>query len=100
MNDLAMRRATGLHCDMAERNKRAGQQLARLRLQRGLTMQQVFDLSRRVAVLRRRTACLIQPSRLSEIERKGVTPTIYKMYAISIIYEYPLQKLLALYGIS
>ena len=85
---------------MADRNKRAGQRLAKMRLRRGLTLYEVFELSRGVAARRRRTAFLIQPSRLSEIESKGVTPTIYKLYSISVIYGRPMRELLSLYGIS
>lgn len=85
---------------MADRNKRAGQRLAKMRLRRGLTLYEVFELSRAVAARRRRTAFLIQPSRLSEIESKGVTPTIYKLYSISVIYRRPMRELLSLYGIS
>jgi len=84
---------------MADRNKNAGRRLAKMRLRRGLTLYQVFEMSREVATRRRRTAFMIQPSRLSEIESKGVTPTIYKLYSISVIYRCPLHRLLALYGI-
>jgi transcriptional regulator with XRE-family HTH domain len=84
---------------MADRNKRAGQRLARMRLRRGLTLYQVFELSRRVAARRGKSAFRIQPSRLSEIESKGVIPTIYRLYSISVIYKCPLHKLLALYGV-
>jgi transcriptional regulator with XRE-family HTH domain len=85
---------------MADRNKKAGQRLATMRLRRGLTLYQVFERSREVAVRRRKTAYCIQPSRLSEIESKGVTPTIYKLYSISVIYRCPLSKLLELYGVG
>jgi transcriptional regulator with XRE-family HTH domain len=85
---------------MADRNKRAGQRLAKMRLRRGLTLYEVFVLSREVAARRKRTAFCIQPSRLSEIESKGVTPTIYKLYSISVIYDCPITELLELYGIS
>lgn len=84
---------------MADRNKKAGQRLAKLRVRRGLTLSQVFELSREVAARRGKTAFCIQPSRLSEIESKGVTPTIYKLYSISLIYETPIRKLLKLYGV-
>jgi transcriptional regulator with XRE-family HTH domain len=84
---------------MADRNKRAGQRLAKMRLRRGLTLYQVFELSGQVAARRRKPAFRIQPSRLSEIESKGVIPTIYKLYSISVIYQCPLPKLLALYGV-
>lgn len=84
---------------MADRNKRAGQRLAKMRLRRGLTLYEVFVLSREVAARRRRAAYCLQPSRLSEIESKGVTPTIYKLYSISVIYDCPLSKLLELYGV-
>ena len=85
---------------MADRNKKAGQRLARMRLRRGLTLYQVFELSQGVAARRKRRAFRIQPSRLSEIESKGVIPTIYKLYSISVIYECPLRKLLEIYGLT
>ena len=84
---------------MADRNKRAGRRLAKMRLRRGLTLYQVFELSRGVASRRKKRAFRIQPSRLSEIESKGVIPTIYKLYSISVIYECPLRRLLELYGV-
>lgn len=84
---------------MADRNKKAGQRLAKMRLRRGLTLYEVFVLSREVAARRKRMAFCIQPSRLSEIESKGVTPTIYKLYSISVIYDTPITELLELYGI-
>lgn len=63
-------------------------------------MQQVSELSRELAGLRRNRACVLTPSRLSDIESKGVTPSIYKLYAMSVIYECPMRKLLALYGVD
>jgi transcriptional regulator with XRE-family HTH domain len=91
--------AVFLNVAMADRNKKAGRRLAKMRLRRGLTLYQVFELSREVAARRRKLAYMIQPSRLSEIESKGVTPTIYKLYSISVIYRCPLRELLALYGV-
>ena len=85
---------------MADRNKKAGRRLAEMRLRRGLTLHQVFQRSRAVAAKRRKSAFRLQPSRLSEIESKGVTPTIYKLYTISVIYGCSLRELLALYGVQ
>jgi transcriptional regulator with XRE-family HTH domain len=85
---------------MANKDKRAGQRLANLRLRRGLTMQQVRDLSEEVATVRRNPDFLVLPGRLSDIERKGTAPSIYRLYTLSIIYECPLRKLLGFYGLS
>jgi transcriptional regulator with XRE-family HTH domain len=85
---------------MANKDKRGGQQLASLRLRRGLTMQQVHELSKEVAAVRRSPDFLVLPGRLSDIESKGTVPSIYKLYTLSIIYECPLRKLLGFYGLS
>jgi len=43
---------------------------------------------------------IINPSRLSDIETKGVIPSIYRLYVLSVIYRADINKLLRLYGID
>lgn len=42
----------------------------------------------------------IPPSRLSDIETKGVVPSIFRLYTFSAIYRADYRKLLSLYGID
>ena len=80
--------------------KSAGQELKALRKQRGLSIRDVYKFSKQVAVRRRNPAFLLPPSRLSDIERKGVTPSIYRLYTLSLVYKCGLRKLLRFYGIK
>ena len=43
---------------------------------------------------------LIPPSRLSDIETKGVVPSVYRFYSLAAIYRKPVGALLELYGID
>jgi hypothetical protein len=45
-------------------------------------------------------AFLIPPSRLSEIESRGVIPNIHRLYTLSVVYGCTLKKLLAFYGLD
>src|SRR3979411_1755532 len=42
----------------------------------------------------------IPPSRLSDIETKGIVPSIYRLYALAAIYRREYRDLLAWYGIE
>ncbi len=82
------------------RDKHAGRSLAELRKARGLSMRDVDELSQQVANERRNRVFLIPPSRLSEIESRGVIPSIHRLYTLSIVYECTLKKLLGFYGLD
>ncbi|MFZ3266197.1 MAG: hypothetical protein WA172_19480 [Terriglobales bacterium] len=43
---------------------------------------------------------LIPPSRLSDIETKGVIPSVFRFYSLAAIYHRPVRTLLQLYGID
>jgi len=64
---------------LTARDKRAGQKLAELRNRKGLSMRDVDELSQQVAKQRGNRAFLIPPSRLSEIESRGVIPNIHRL---------------------
>ena len=74
-----------------------------LRIQReklGLTMRDVETSSARIADRYGNAEFLIPPSRLSDIETKSLSPSIYRLYALSVIYRRDLRELLSWYGID
>jgi transcriptional regulator with XRE-family HTH domain len=77
-----------------------GQNLRALREQLGLTMRDVESASMRIALKHGNDEFAVPPSRLSDIETKGVIPSIYRMYSISIIYRRDIRELLTWYGVD
>jgi transcriptional regulator with XRE-family HTH domain len=78
----------------------AGKSLRALREKLGLTMRDVESSSARIAELHCNEEFSIPPSRLSDIETKGILPSIYRLYTLSIIYRRDLNELLAWYGVD
>jgi len=78
----------------------AGQSLRTLREQLGLTMRDVETASAAIASRHRNDEYAIAPSRLSDIETKGVVPSIYRIYSLSIVYRRDVRELLALFGVE
>ena len=78
----------------------AGQSLRAFREQLGLTMRDVETASAAVASRHRNDEFAIPPSRLSDIETKGVIPSIYRIYSLSVIYRRDARELLALFGVD
>jgi transcriptional regulator with XRE-family HTH domain len=85
---------------MRKQNNKAGEQLRDLRLQRGLTMRDVQDVTERLAKQRHNRRLTISPSRLSDLENERVTPNVYRVYALSFAYRYPMKRLLAFYDLT
>jgi transcriptional regulator with XRE-family HTH domain len=85
---------------MAIVNKRAGQQMCEVREKLGLTMRDVHRLSKQVAKSLRNRDYIVSPSRLCDIERKGATPNLYRLHAMSLAYDCGIEKLLKFYGIA
>jgi transcriptional regulator with XRE-family HTH domain len=77
-----------------------GESLRRLREKLGLTMRDVAASSDRIAEKYRNDEFSIPPSRLSDMETKGLTPSIYRIYTLSIIYRRDVNELLAWYGVK
>jgi transcriptional regulator with XRE-family HTH domain len=77
-----------------------GQNLRALREQLGLTMRDVEGASVRIAARHRNEEFAVPPSRLSDVETKGVIPSIYRMYSLSIIYRKDIRELLSWYGVE
>jgi len=78
----------------------AGKKLRELREQIGLTLRDVEIASTLLAESRGIEEFVINPSRLSDIETKGVIPSIYRLYVLSVIYRADFTELLKLYGVD
>jgi transcriptional regulator with XRE-family HTH domain len=78
----------------------AGQRLLKLRKELGLTMRDVEAASGRIAARHGSEDFAISPSRLSDIESKGLVPNLHRAYSLSVIYRRDLRELLAWYGID
>lgn len=78
----------------------AGKKLRELREQIGLTLRDVEVASTALADSRGIEEFVVNPSRLSDIETKGVIPSIYRLYVLSVIYRADFAELLKLYGID
>jgi transcriptional regulator with XRE-family HTH domain len=78
----------------------AGKKLRELREQIGLTLRDVEIASTSLAESRGIEEFVINPSRLSDIETKGVIPSIYRLYVLSVIYRADFTELLKLYGVD
>jgi hypothetical protein len=77
-----------------------GQNLRVLREQLGLTMRDVETASSRIAEKRGNDEFLIPPSRLSDIETKGLVPNIFKLYSLAVIYRQDFRELLSWYDVD
>ena len=66
----------------------------------GLTLRDVEVASIALADSRGIEEFVLNPSRLSDIETKGVIPSIYRLYAVSVIYRADFAELLKLYGVD
>jgi hypothetical protein len=71
-----------------------------VREQLGFTIRDVEAASVRIAEQRRSDDFAIPLSRLSDIETKGVTPSIYRLYTLSVVYRRDLREILTWYGID
>ena len=78
----------------------AGLNLRGVRERLGLTMREVESASVRIAERHGNDEFEICPSRLSDIETKGLVPSIFRLYSLSIIYRCDLREILAWYGID
>jgi transcriptional regulator with XRE-family HTH domain len=78
----------------------AGMALRRIRDSLGLTMRDVENASAIVSQRHDSQEYLIPPSRLSDIETKGVVPSVFRFYCLAAIYHKPVGDLLQLYGIE
>lgn len=78
----------------------AGKKLRELREQIGMTLREVEEASTRLAEVRGIEDYIMNPSRLSDIETKGIVPSIYRLYALSVIYRADFSEIIKLYGVD
>lgn len=80
-------------------NRNAGRQLRRLREASGLSMRQVFAISKRVAKQKGSRDFLVSFRVLSLIERRGLVPNIFRLHTLSRAYGVRMGRLLALFRV-
>src|SRR5215469_6501457 len=78
----------------------AGKSLRTLREKLGLTMRDVENSSACIADKYRNEEFSIPPSRLSDIETKGILPSIFRLYTLSVIYRRDVRELMSWYGVD
>ena len=78
----------------------AGQKLRALREQLGFTIREVEAASQRIAAKHSNDNFSLPLSRLSDIETKGVTPSIFRLYSFSVIYRRDVRELISWYGVD
>lgn len=77
-----------------------GHKLRGLRESLGCTMRDVETASTQIARRIGNEEYAIPPSRLSDIETKGVVPSIFRLYSMAAIYRREYRELLSWYGID
>jgi transcriptional regulator with XRE-family HTH domain len=78
----------------------AGRRLRDLREHLGMTLRSVEEASTDLAEAYANPEFIVPPSRLSDIETKGVLPSIYRLHALALIYKMQWEDILAWYGIE
>jgi transcriptional regulator with XRE-family HTH domain len=76
-----------------------GKRLRELRERLGLTLRAVEDSSNLLAESYGNPEYTLPPSRLSDIETKGILPSIYRVHALSLIYRVSREEILSWYGV-
>jgi transcriptional regulator with XRE-family HTH domain len=85
---------------MADEIATPGERLRAMREKLGLTFRDVENASSRVGAKYQSTEYSISLSRLSDIETKGIVPSVFKMYSLAVIYRRDIREILSLYGIN
>src|SRR3984957_7158817 len=78
----------------------AGKNLPGLGKRLDLTMRKVESPSGRIAGRHGNDEFAVSPSRLSDIETKGLVPSIFRLYSLAIIYRIDAREVLSGYGID
>src|ERR1051325_2372698 len=79
---------------------RAGERLKDLRLRLGMTTRDVEDLSQRIVDSEGNEEFHVSNNWLTDIENLEYTPSIYKLYSLSVIYHVKFADLLQLFGVD
>jgi len=78
----------------------AGQRLRRVRERLNLRVRDVEQASLKIADKYKNDEFAVLINRISEIENRGLVPTLYKLYSLCVIYRLDFQEVLGWYGIS
>jgi transcriptional regulator with XRE-family HTH domain len=78
----------------------AGLNLRASRERLGLTMRDVENATLHIAERHGNDEFIVSPSRLSDIETKGLVPSIYRVYSLAAVYHRDLREILSWYGID
>jgi transcriptional regulator with XRE-family HTH domain len=78
----------------------AGERLKKVRDRLNLTIRDVEEGSRKIANRHKNDEFVVGLSRLSEIENKGVVPTIYRFYSLCAIYRLDMLEVLEWYAVE
>src|SRR5258706_11994290 len=78
----------------------AGQKLRQLRERHGFTVRDVEAASHVIAGERSSDEFVLNLSRISDIENKALTPSIYRLFSLASIYRIGMQELLSWYGVA
>src|SRR5271156_24616 len=79
---------------------KGGQKLRALRETLGYRMRDVELASNQIAQRFASEEFAIPPSRLSDIETKGIIPSIFRLYSFAAIYRREYRELLSFYGLE
>lgn len=82
-----------------ELSGQAGIRLKQLRVRLGLTLREVETLSRRLAAEKQNNDFLISRGWLNNVENGSYTPSIYKIYSLSVIYHDSWPNILSFFGL-
>jgi transcriptional regulator with XRE-family HTH domain len=77
-----------------------GQKLKTVRERLGLTFREVEEFSNRIAEVHSNEEFSIALSRLSDIENKRTTPSLYRLYSLCVIYRLDVSEVMSWYGIA
>ena len=79
---------------------RPGEKLKDIRTRLAVTTREVTEKSQAIAQIERNEEFCISNAWLTEIENTEATPSIYKLYSLSVIYHIKFSALLALFGVD
>lgn len=77
-----------------------GHLLRNVREQLGLTLRDVEVASTRIAAKYGNNEFAIPLSRLSEIETKGLVPSLFRLHSLAVVYRRDIRELMGMYGID
>lgn len=85
--------------DHGGRAEQAGYRLRQLRLHSDLSLRDVEALSRRLAGEKQNSEYIVSRGWLNNVENRSLTPSIYKLYSLSVLYHETWPHLLSLFGL-